>query len=128
MSAISINHINIRAPADLLASLRDFYCNALGLQVGERPGFASQGYWLYSGHHALIHLSVCKKDEIRAVNVQNTLDHVAFTSSDQVAMCNNLTAMGVKFTTDLVPGRQIHQVFFYDPSGNGVELSFVESD
>jgi catechol 2,3-dioxygenase-like lactoylglutathione lyase family enzyme len=71
---------------------------------------------------------VCKNDEIRAVNIQNTLDHVAFNCRNQVAMCDKLSAMGVKFTKDQVPGRPIHQVFFFDPAGNGVELSFVEAD
>ena len=34
MSAIEINHINIRASLDLIVSLRDFYCDALQVQVG----------------------------------------------------------------------------------------------
>jgi catechol 2,3-dioxygenase-like lactoylglutathione lyase family enzyme len=37
-------HINIRA-ADVERT-RDFYVRALDLRVGDRPPFASTGYWL----------------------------------------------------------------------------------
>jgi len=126
MSAININHVNIRVPNDLLNIVRDFYCDALDLQVGFRPNFGSQGFWLHSNAGALIHLSVCAKDEIRPINVKNTLDHVAFNCENQPAMCEKLTAMGVQFRTNLVPDSPIRQVFFYDPAGNGVELSFAD--
>lgn len=125
MSAININHINIRVSGDRLTTVRDFYCEVLGLQVGSRPNFASHGYWLYAGKHALIHLSVCRQDEVRSVNVNNTLDHVAFNCENRPAMCGKLTAMGVQFSSSQVPDSPIHQVFFYDPVGNGVELSFT---
>ena len=126
MSAIEINHINIRASADLITVLRDFYCDALQLQVGKRPPFTSQGYWLYAGDRALIHLSICRKDEQRQPHVVNTLDHIAFTCTDQTAMRARLTELDIKFTHDSVPGASIQQLFFYDPAGNGVELSFID--
>ena len=37
-----LHHINLRAPAELLATLRDFYRDVLGLEQGERPNFGSQ--------------------------------------------------------------------------------------
>ncbi|MET3107265.1 catechol 2,3-dioxygenase-like lactoylglutathione lyase family enzyme [Oxalobacteraceae bacterium GrIS 2.11] len=126
MSATTINHINIRVPAEMLNSVRDFYCAALGLQAGERPNFGSLGYWLYAGDKALIHLSVCKSDEIRSTHIKNALDHVAFDCTDQPAMCARLASLGIPFTHDLVPDRPIRQVFFSDPAGNGIELSFAQ--
>jgi len=126
MSAININHINIRVPNDLLNTVRDFYCGALGLQVGFRPNFGSQGFWLYAGENALIHLSICSKDDLRPIDVKNTLDHVAFNCENQRTMCDKLTAMGMQFSVNQVPDSPIRQVFFYDPAGNGMELSFVD--
>ena len=60
-----LNHINLRAPAELLAVLRDFYRDVLGLTVGPRPGFDSDGYWLYAGGHAIVHLSTQRAGETR---------------------------------------------------------------
>jgi hypothetical protein len=36
--------------------------------------------------------------------------------------------MQIDFTHDRVPGAPIQQLFFYDPAGNGVELSFFNED
>ena len=128
MSATSINHVNIRSSVELMHTLRDFYCAALGLQVGARPAFASLGFWLYSDSHALIHLSVTRDDEIRSPHLHTTLDHIAFQCENQTAMCEKLRAMGVEFTADRVPGSPIYQVFFSDPAGNGVELCFIANE
>jgi catechol 2,3-dioxygenase-like lactoylglutathione lyase family enzyme len=58
-----LNHINLRAPAALLATLRDFYRDMLGLTVGPRPAFDSEGYWLYAGGQAILHLSTQRGHE-----------------------------------------------------------------
>ena len=39
MTTAGLSHINFRADRLLLDALKDFYCNAVGLQVGERPPF-----------------------------------------------------------------------------------------
>jgi len=44
----ALNHINLRAPDALLATLRDFYCEVVGLREGPRPAFGSRGWWLYA--------------------------------------------------------------------------------
>ena len=38
-----LNHVNLRAPAALLDTLRDFYRDDLGMAVGARPGGFSTG-------------------------------------------------------------------------------------
>jgi len=58
------------------------------------------------------------------LNVRNTLDRIAFDCENQPAMCEKLTRLGIEFELDQVPGCPISQVFFCDPAGNGVELSF----
>lgn len=124
MSTIGINHINLRAPLDLLIKLRDFYCEALNLQVGKRPNFKLQGFWLYAGDNALIHLAVSTENEKRQINVRNSFDHIAFTCTNLKEMCAKLTAMGVQFHLNESPDSLVRQVFFNDPAGNGVELTF----
>ena len=42
-----MEHVNIRA-ADMEAT-KDFYCDVLGMRVGERPPFDFPGYWIYLG-------------------------------------------------------------------------------
>ena len=49
-----LQHYTIE-PADLERT-RDFYCEVLGLEVGERPPLGFPGYWLYSGGVATVHL------------------------------------------------------------------------
>ena len=66
MPAIGFNHYNLRAPRALLDELKDFYCETLGLTVGERPAFRSFGYWLYAGSRDVLHLSETALGEVRA--------------------------------------------------------------
>ena len=51
-----LDHINIAAPAELLAKTRDFYCDVIGLAEGFRPTFSRKGFWLYSKGKPIIHL------------------------------------------------------------------------
>ena len=123
-----LHHINLRAPAELLATLRDFYRDVLGLTVGPRPDFDSAGYWLYAGGHPIVHLSTQRAHEPvrRAANpdAPTTFDHTAFAGSNSKAMAAHLAALGVTFheSRSAVTGQ--HQFFFQDPAGNGVEINF----
>ena len=47
-----LNHIGVATP-DLDASIA-FYRDVLGLTVGPRPDFDTDGYWLYAGGHAIV--------------------------------------------------------------------------
>ena len=57
MSVVSFSHYNLRAPRELLDTLRAFYVEAVGLKPGPRPPFTRFGYWLYAGEQAVLHLS-----------------------------------------------------------------------
>ena len=124
MSAIEIDHINIRSSEQMMPVLRDFYCKLLDLQVGVRPAFNSRGFWLYAGDKALIHLSLCKDDEQRPTHQQNTLDHIAFRCKDFAKLQSRLVGMGLDLDYDHVPGTPARQLFLTDPAGNGIELLF----
>lgn len=123
-----LNHINLRAPAELLAVLRDFYRDVLGLSVGPRPGFDSDGYWLYAGGHAIVHLSTQRPGEAVRGPVDperpTTYDHTAFFGTDPVATAAHLRALGVPFRESRSDITRQHQFFLQDPAGNGVEINF----
>jgi catechol 2,3-dioxygenase-like lactoylglutathione lyase family enzyme len=121
-----LNHVNFRAPADMIERLRAFYCDVIGLGVGPRPAFRSGGYWLYGGDRALLHLTVipdaAANDTPRAAT--GWFDHVAFTGTDRNATMTRLDAAGMDYDIDEVPLAGQVQIFLTDPAGIGVELNF----
>ncbi len=124
MPVIALNHYNFRAPRALLDQLRDFYCDVVGLQQGERPLFGNFGYWLYAGGRPILHLAEAGEAENRVPAAKNTFDHVAFSCSGRRDMEALLVALGVPYQTAEVPRTQQVQLFLNDPAGNGVELNF----
>jgi catechol 2,3-dioxygenase-like lactoylglutathione lyase family enzyme len=50
----TLQHFTIE-PSDLERT-KEFYCDALGLEVGDRPPLDFPGYWLYSAGVATVHL------------------------------------------------------------------------
>ena len=54
-----LQHYTIE-PADLERT-KDFYCDVLGLENGDRPPLDFPGYWLYSGGVATVHLMGTRK-------------------------------------------------------------------
>lgn len=121
-------HYNLRAPRDLLEALREFYCEVVGLTVGERPPFRSFGYWLYAGGKDVLHLSESAPQEQRAMHVSGTFDHAAFRCSGRAEIERRLIRHGVMYELAQVPGTGQLQLFFSDPAGNGVELNFASAD
>lgn len=125
---IGLHHINLRAPAELLGTLRNFYCDVLGLTEGPRPDFGSAGHWLYAGGHPIVHLSTQRPGEaVRGpVNpaAPTTFDHTAFAGTDVAAMAAQLTRLGVRFHESRSAVTRQHQFFLQDPAGNGVEINF----
>ncbi|MGH8126752.1 MAG: VOC family protein [Gammaproteobacteria bacterium] len=128
MSTSGFSHYNLRAPRELLELLRLFYCDVVGLSVGERPPFRNHGYWLYAEDHDILHLTEAATGEVRATDVDTTFDHVAFKCSGLTAFESNLRAHGIAFETDHVPLTGRVQLFLKDPAGNGVELNFAGAD
>jgi len=123
-----LHHINLRAPEPLLATLRDFYRDVLGLDVGPRPDFGSPGFWLYANGHPIVHLSTQRADEPLRGPVDpaapTTYDHTAFHGSDPAATAAHLRACGVAFRESRSAVTGQHQFFLQDPAGNGVEINF----
>ena len=116
-----IDHINISAPMELLQDLRNFYCNVLGLEEGVRPNFSSNGFWLYSGAKAIIHLSESEKR--KGTDQKGFFDHFALRSENLSKVTDKLDEIGVQYHKVYLPDIGLHQVFFNDPSGTGVEVN-----
>ncbi len=126
MTVCGIDHFNITASRELLEQVRAFYCDVIGLVVGDRPPFDSAGYWLYAGDRAVLHLSLADADEQLATNVATTLNHIALACTGRAEMERKLAESGVRFRTARVPATSVVQLFLKDPAGNGIELSFAD--
>ncbi|HEY0745072.1 MAG TPA: VOC family protein [Steroidobacteraceae bacterium] len=123
---------------DDLDRTRDFYSLGLGLRVGARPPLRFPGYWLYAGEVPCIHIaewnSYCAHSRIAGIPVSERaagtgpLDHIAFNASDCEAVKSQLSAHGVEFTENLVPGACLIQLFLKDPNGLKVEINVRTAD
>ncbi|WP_269501185.1 VOC family protein [Burkholderia sp. IMCC1007] len=128
MSVIGLDHYNLRADRATLDTLRDFYVNVVGLEPGYRPPFQSDGYWLYAGAQAILHLSEARPGEVRPAHAVNTFDHMAFSCANTAEMERRLADAQVRYSRTYVPLTRQLQIFFSDPAGNGVELNFAQPD
>ena len=125
-----LQHYTIE-PSDLERT-KDFYCDVLGLENGDRPPLGFPGYWLYSGGTATVHLMGTRKPR-EGIVVRGTekkfddtgrFDHIAFSASDLVGVRKRIESKKVKFREQVIPRTGGTQIFLYDPDGVGVELNF----
>ena len=119
---MQLDHINLSTPAALMESVKDFYCDILGFEVGPRPDIPIPGYWLYhsSGGGASIHLIESDRHQPPA---DNYLDHVAFRISSVDAIRALLDERGVAYQELKLEAIGIHQIVVTDPAGTKIELS-----
>ena len=120
MTVRAFQHVNTRS-ADVERT-KDFYVR-LGLRVGGRPPFASQGYWLYLGEQPVLHL-VQRPDGQAHHDGSGNVDHVAFEATDLEGTRRALTEAGLPFHEAVVPRDGTIQIFVKDPDGLTVELNF----
>ena len=119
-----IDHINIRAPADLLQQEKRFFCDVLGLHEGPRPAFTSQGYWLYAGDRPIVHLSQSQQ-ALRGAPT-SYLDHVAFRGASLDALLQRLQRQNIEYSTVRLDELGMTQVFCKSPSNTGIEVNFID--
>ena len=128
MPVTGFDHYNLRAPRPVLEELKSFYCDVVGLTVGDRPPFRRFGYWLYAADRPVLHLSEADATELRSRTAVTTFAHAAFNCTGRADFERRLTALGIAYRTALVPLLNLAQLFFHDPAGNGVELQFDASE
>jgi catechol 2,3-dioxygenase-like lactoylglutathione lyase family enzyme len=132
MSAVALEHVLVLS--DDIERTRDFYCEVVGLEVGERPPLAFPGYWLYSGATACVHVAERQAYGAHAAELGlavperdpgiGPVDHVAFraASGDYDGLLERLSRAGIEAVTNTVPGGP-RQVFIQDPNGVRVEIN-----
>lgn len=128
MPVSDINHYNLRGSMAQLESLRDWYRDAVGLTVGDRPPFRFRGFWLYASGRPILHLSEQSAGESHPMPGSGTFDHVAFTCDDFAGMRERLDRMSIPYRVADVPLTGTRQIFLQDPAGNGVELNFEQAE
>jgi len=114
-----------------LERTKDFYCDVLGLENGDRPPLGFPGYWLYSGGVATVHLlgprvpreGITVRGE-KKFDDTGRFDHIAFAATDLPGVRKRLKQHDVKFREQIVPRTGAGQIFLFDPDGVGVELNF----
>jgi catechol 2,3-dioxygenase-like lactoylglutathione lyase family enzyme len=121
---LHIDHINIRAPAELLQREKRFFCEILGLRQGPRPNFSSKGFWLYAGDQPIVHLS--ERQLSVPAGQRGHLDHVAFRARDLEALLQRLHEAGIDYRTDYLADLGMTQVFLQSPSATGIEVNFID--
>tara|TARA_B100000787_G_scaffold140615_1_gene109630 strand:+ start:116 stop:496 length:381 start_codon:yes stop_codon:yes gene_type:complete len=122
-----LNHYNLRSEAKMMEILKIFYIEIVGLELGVRPAFQSNGYWLNVGGKDILHLSEAKKNDNNPANIKNTFDHMAFTAKNKDKYIKILEKKEIKFHLRVVPEIGTEQIFFKDPAGNGIELIFCKT-
>jgi catechol 2,3-dioxygenase-like lactoylglutathione lyase family enzyme len=131
MTIAGLNHFNIMGSRSLIAEVRDFYVDVIGLSEGWRPDFDFEGHWLYAGDTPILHLMLSEEgSETNDGSISSTtghLDHIALTAADLTAVESRLVELGQVYKKKLIPGFNVTQLFLHDPIGLGVELNFSES-
>jgi catechol 2,3-dioxygenase-like lactoylglutathione lyase family enzyme len=129
MAIEGLNHFNIIAPAALMAEVREFYADVVGLQEGYRPDFGFPGHWLYAGEQAVLHLmdadAVASLSGAAGGSGTGHLDHIAFTATELETTEARFADRGLEFRKTEFPDFHLVQLFLRDPVGLGVELNFT---
>jgi catechol 2,3-dioxygenase-like lactoylglutathione lyase family enzyme len=118
---------------DDIDGTRDFYCRALGLEVGERPPLEFPGHWLYVDGVPCIHVAdreayAAHSQRVGVPASPEAIDHIAFNGSDYVEALTRLQREGVETTTNAVPGAGIRQLFLEDPNGLKIEINVMSRE
>ena len=112
---------------DDVHATRDFYCDLLGFETGERPPLPFSGYWLYIGGVACLHVADRAEYEAHAASVGLSptgahIDHVAFAANGYEELAARLEEAGVAMVTNGADAG-MRQIFLSDPNGTRVELN-----
>jgi lactoylglutathione lyase len=131
MTVLDMEHVLVLS--DDIDATRDFYCRAVGLQVGARPALEFPGYWLYAGDVPCLHIAERRQYLKHAAWLglsvaheppgASAVDHIAFNASDYDAICARLEQAGIAAVRNSVPGAGLRQLFIEDPNGVRVEIN-----
>jgi catechol 2,3-dioxygenase-like lactoylglutathione lyase family enzyme len=128
MTVTGLQHVLVLS--DDIDETRDFYCEIIGLTVGDRPALPFTGYWLYADGVPCVHVadrtSYGASSHRLGLSVPDApggrgpIDHIAFIADDYEAAAALLAARGVDAVAAVLPSGP-RQLFFDDPNGVRVE-------
>ncbi len=137
MTLTNIDHYAIKT--NKLEETKAFY-ELLGLIEGPRPNFSFEGYWLYLGDVALVHL--ISDDDNRSSGVDQysgemlesrkglrgsgSIDHIAFRAINAERLKTNLEEHNMFFRQREVPNMKLFQIFLEDPNKITVEINYYQ--
>ncbi len=141
MKINKLDHVSIGT--DKLEETRAFFCDLLGLEVGNRPALKSTGYWLYAGEDAIIHLVEKDSNELEdaayeagkekpkewekaeSENLVETGmdDHIALSVEKSADLVQYMRDNSIAYWDRLLADRPLYQVFVRDPNGVILELN-----
>jgi catechol 2,3-dioxygenase-like lactoylglutathione lyase family enzyme len=119
---------------DDIDATRDFYLEALGMQVGFRPPLRFPGHWMYVGDTPVIHiaewLTYTAHSKSKGVEVTTPadgtgpVDHIAFAAQDYDGVLERIKRHGAGVRTNDNPSNTVRQLFLFDPNGVKIEINF----
>ena len=120
------DHYTLRCRPDEMDGLREFYGDVLGLRPGKRPDFSFPGHWLYLGGTPVVHIAATLPPDHASATPGQTgrFDHMSFAARDPAIVQAHLERRGIAYRGSDVPGFPLYQLFFHDPVGVKVELTF----
>ena len=126
MAVSGLEHLLVLT--DDIDGTRDFWCGALGLEVGERPPLEFPGYWLYADGVPCIHVGeraayTAHAERVGIVASPESVDHVAFNGDDYDELVGRLERDGVEVVPNSPPGTGMRQLFIEDPNGVRIEIN-----
>lgn len=119
-----VDHFNIViSPSQVEETLR-FYREVLGWAEGFRPNFGRPGWWLYTGDHPVLHISL--KEIAPTKSSTGSFDHIALNATDWPEMKARLEQNNIPWREQRVAGNAAAlQVFFMDCNGLTIELDYA---
>jgi catechol 2,3-dioxygenase-like lactoylglutathione lyase family enzyme len=121
-----------------IEATRDFYRDALGLEVGDRPPLEFPGYWLYAKGVPCVHVAdrTAYTAHSQSMGIPasppadgtGALDHLAFSGDDHDEAVARLDRSGVEAKRNTVPGIGMRQLFFEDPNGVKIEINVMPAE
>ena len=124
---LRIDHFTFQVAPEELDSLLDFYSRVIGLEPGPRPAFAFPGHWLYAEGRPIVHLAgnaPPRASPTAGAVSTGKLNHISLRTKGLQIARERLAAHGIEWKEAPVPGFPLHQIFFIDPVGLKIELTF----
>ena len=122
MQINKLDHVNLRTTQ--LESMIAWYCDILGLRLGDRPDFGFPGAWLYAGDAAVVHLVGIEGAAGVGSEAELKLEHFALRATGSVAFEARLTATHTAYRRAVLEQTRTIAFNVSDPDGNHIHVDF----